>query len=178
MNASAFAALILAAGKGTRMKSALPKVLHRVADRPMIGHVLRAVAPLGAARERVVVIGPGMDDGARRRSRRPRPPSRPSRSAPRDAVAGRARRRWPASPATCWCSMATRRWSPPRPWSGCWPSGGGRPAPAVVVLGMRPAEPGAYGRLIVGADGTLDAIVEAADCDARASAPSACAIPA
>jgi bifunctional UDP-N-acetylglucosamine pyrophosphorylase/glucosamine-1-phosphate N-acetyltransferase len=32
--------VILAAGKGTRMKSALPKVLHRVAGVPMIEHVL------------------------------------------------------------------------------------------------------------------------------------------
>jgi bifunctional UDP-N-acetylglucosamine pyrophosphorylase/glucosamine-1-phosphate N-acetyltransferase len=36
-------------------------------------------------------------------------------------------------------------------------------APAVVVLGFRPAEPGNYGRLVVGAEGTLDAIVELAD---------------
>ena len=32
--------IILAAGKGTRMKSALPKVLHKVAGRSMLGHVL------------------------------------------------------------------------------------------------------------------------------------------
>ena len=41
--------LILAAGKGTRMKSALPKVLHRVAGAPMIDYVLAASASLGAA---------------------------------------------------------------------------------------------------------------------------------
>ena len=40
-----FAAIILAAGKGTRMRSNLPKVLHAVANRPMIGHVLAALAP-------------------------------------------------------------------------------------------------------------------------------------
>jgi len=37
------------------------------------------------------------------------------------------------------------------------------PAPAAVVLGFRPEEPGAYGRLVTGADGSLEAIVEAKD---------------
>jgi bifunctional UDP-N-acetylglucosamine pyrophosphorylase/glucosamine-1-phosphate N-acetyltransferase len=52
--------VILAAGKGTRMKSALPKVLHPVAGRPMIEHVLRAVEPL-APSSTTVVIGHGGD---------------------------------------------------------------------------------------------------------------------
>ena len=46
---------ILAAGKGTRMKSLLPKVLHRVAGLPMIDHVLRAIQPLRAASTSVVL---------------------------------------------------------------------------------------------------------------------------
>jgi bifunctional UDP-N-acetylglucosamine pyrophosphorylase / glucosamine-1-phosphate N-acetyltransferase len=48
--------VILAAGKGTRMKSALPKVLHRVAGRPMIEHVLASSAAL-SPRSTTVVIG-------------------------------------------------------------------------------------------------------------------------
>jgi len=51
-------ALILAAGKGTRMKSALPKVAHLVGGRPMICHVLAAAAAAGASR-RIVVVGHG-----------------------------------------------------------------------------------------------------------------------
>jgi len=54
------AAVILAAGKGTRMKSDLHKVLHPVAGRPMIGHVLAAAAALKPAKC-VVVVGPDMD---------------------------------------------------------------------------------------------------------------------
>src|SRR5262245_44573739 len=53
------AAVILAAGKGTRMKSDLPKVLHPLAGHPVIGHVLAAVAKLAPARI-VAVIGPDM----------------------------------------------------------------------------------------------------------------------
>jgi len=40
--------VILAAGKGTRMRSSLPKVLHRVADIPMVGHVIDAARQLNA----------------------------------------------------------------------------------------------------------------------------------
>jgi bifunctional UDP-N-acetylglucosamine pyrophosphorylase / glucosamine-1-phosphate N-acetyltransferase len=48
--------VILAAGKGTRMKSAHAKVLHRVAGRPMIEHVLAASSALGP-RSTTIVIG-------------------------------------------------------------------------------------------------------------------------
>ena len=54
------AAIILAAGQGTRMKSALPKVLHPIAGKPMIRHVLDTVASLAPARV-VGVIAPGAD---------------------------------------------------------------------------------------------------------------------
>lgn len=52
--------VILAAGKGTRMKSALPKVLHRVAEKPMVEHVIDAASSLGAEKT-VLVIGHGAD---------------------------------------------------------------------------------------------------------------------
>jgi bifunctional UDP-N-acetylglucosamine pyrophosphorylase / glucosamine-1-phosphate N-acetyltransferase len=51
--------VVLAAGKGTRMKSALPKVLHKVAGRSMLGHVLDLAAKC-AAQKVAVVAGPGM----------------------------------------------------------------------------------------------------------------------
>ncbi|HEY8302629.1 MAG TPA: bifunctional UDP-N-acetylglucosamine diphosphorylase/glucosamine-1-phosphate N-acetyltransferase GlmU, partial [Jatrophihabitans sp.] len=56
------AVIVLAAGEGTRMKSAaLPKVLHGFAGRSMLGHVLAAAAPLGAAHT-VVVVGHRADE--------------------------------------------------------------------------------------------------------------------
>lgn len=47
-------AIILAAGKGTRMKSETAKVLHRVAGRPMIEHVIAAVCQAGV--EKIVIV--------------------------------------------------------------------------------------------------------------------------
>jgi bifunctional UDP-N-acetylglucosamine pyrophosphorylase/glucosamine-1-phosphate N-acetyltransferase len=54
-------AIVLAAGEGTRMKSSLPKVLHHVAGRSLLGHVLAAAQSAGASRL-AVVIGPDRDD--------------------------------------------------------------------------------------------------------------------
>lgn len=53
-------AIVLAAGKGTRMKSSLPKVLHPIAGRPMLHWVLDAVAESGAERT-IVVVGHGAE---------------------------------------------------------------------------------------------------------------------
>src|SRR5204863_502165 len=47
--------VILAAGKGTRMRSAIPKVLHCIAGRPILDHVLAAASALGPTSTTVVV---------------------------------------------------------------------------------------------------------------------------
>lgn len=54
------AVITLAAGKGSRMKSDLPKVLHTLAGQPMLGHVLEAAEALSGA-EQHVVIGHGSE---------------------------------------------------------------------------------------------------------------------
>ena len=53
--------VIMAAGKGTRMRSSRPKVLHRLAGRPLLQHVLGTAASLGATRT-VVITGHGADE--------------------------------------------------------------------------------------------------------------------
>src|SRR3989337_4342710 len=58
--ATPFSFVILAAGKGTRMRSKLHKVLHKVAGHPMLLHLLDTVDALGASR-RVVVVGDGRE---------------------------------------------------------------------------------------------------------------------
>jgi bifunctional UDP-N-acetylglucosamine pyrophosphorylase/glucosamine-1-phosphate N-acetyltransferase len=54
-------AIILAAGKSTRMKSALPKPLHEICGRPMLEYVLRACYEAGCLKV-IVVVGHGKDE--------------------------------------------------------------------------------------------------------------------
>ncbi|HEY5184158.1 MAG TPA: NTP transferase domain-containing protein, partial [Actinomycetes bacterium] len=54
------AVLVLAAGEGTRMRSATPKVLHKLAGRSLVGHVVAAAREL-EPRDLVVVVGHGRD---------------------------------------------------------------------------------------------------------------------
>jgi bifunctional UDP-N-acetylglucosamine pyrophosphorylase / glucosamine-1-phosphate N-acetyltransferase len=58
--AAVTAVVVLAAGQGTRMKSATPKVLHGIGGRSLLGHVLAATEPLGAEHT-VVVVGAGRE---------------------------------------------------------------------------------------------------------------------
>ena len=53
--------VVLAAGEGRRMKSGLPKMLHPLLGRTLLGHVLAATSALHAA-HRIVVVGHGADE--------------------------------------------------------------------------------------------------------------------
>jgi bifunctional UDP-N-acetylglucosamine pyrophosphorylase/glucosamine-1-phosphate N-acetyltransferase len=154
------AAVILAAGKGTRMKSRLPKVMHPVAGRPMILHVLATLRPLKLDRA-VVVLGPGMDAVAAAVAPHPVAIQAKQRGTGDAVMAARqALGRFTGdalviygdtpllSPATLRRVLAARR---------------RLPRPAIVVLGFEPADPAAYGRLVLARDGSLDAIVEYRD---------------
>jgi bifunctional UDP-N-acetylglucosamine pyrophosphorylase/glucosamine-1-phosphate N-acetyltransferase len=57
MRARTWLPIVLAAGEGTRMRSRLPKVLHAIGGRPLVGHVLSVLRAAGA-REAAVVVGP------------------------------------------------------------------------------------------------------------------------
>ena len=60
---SKMVAVILAAGKGTRMRSKLPKVLHKVGGKPMLEHVMAAAETAGADKS-IVVVGFGSEQVA------------------------------------------------------------------------------------------------------------------
>jgi bifunctional N-acetylglucosamine-1-phosphate-uridyltransferase/glucosamine-1-phosphate-acetyltransferase GlmU-like protein len=61
MSTSDFVIVILAAGKGTRLKSSLAKVLHRAGGRSLIEQVVRACQPL-KARQMIAVVGHQADE--------------------------------------------------------------------------------------------------------------------
>jgi len=152
------AALVLAAGLGTRMKSARPKVMHHLAGRPMVAHLLETVGAL--APERVaVVVGPGMDEVAAAVA--PRPVCvQAERLGTGDAVkTGRAELAGFTGPVlvlygdTPLVSAATMR-------AAAGACAGGA---AVVVVGFRPADSGDYGRLVTDDKGALTGIVETKD---------------
>jgi bifunctional UDP-N-acetylglucosamine pyrophosphorylase/glucosamine-1-phosphate N-acetyltransferase len=60
MTARSILSIILAAGKGTRMKSAMPKPLHAIAGRSMLGHAI-ATAKAAGHDHIAAIVGPGMD---------------------------------------------------------------------------------------------------------------------
>ncbi len=154
------AAVILAAGKGTRMKSDRPKVLLPIAGRPVIGHVLDTVATLDPART-VVVVAPGMDAVARAVAPVPiaiQPQARGTADAVKAARAALAGFTGdvlilfgdnPFMSAETLHRLIERR--------------GAKDKPAVVVAGFKPDDPLRYGRLVTDRAGTLKAIVEFKD---------------
>jgi len=165
MSQSKFAAVVLAAGSGTRMKSAFPKVMHPIAGRPMISYPLEALNPLAPA-SMIVVVGPHMGDVAQVVA--------PAETVVQDPPLGtgdavRAAMRaldgrlapqgaiedvlvlygdTPFLATETLSGLLTER---------------RRTAAAVLVAGMRPVDPSPYGRFVLAADGALERIVEAAD---------------
>ena len=169
--AQPLAAVILAAGKGTRMKSPLPKVLHPVAGRPMIGHVLDSVAALAPARE-VVVLSPGQEAVAEFVAPRPVALQDPPLGTGHAVLA--ARRALEGFEGDVLILYADS------PLIGAETLGRLRAAlhqpaeAAVAVLTFRPADPAAYGRVVLDAQGGLAAIVEYRDADAATRAIGLC----
>ena len=163
MPQQSFAAVILAAGKGTRMKSALPKVMHPLAGRPMLSYVVDAVTKLRPQRT-VVVIGREMDDVANVVAPCATAIQDPPRGTGDAVLAARAALKGFTGDVlvvfgdTPFLTRTTMR----KMIAARRKKRAGK-APAVVVLGMRPDDPGAYGRLVTGADGSLEAIVEYRD---------------
>jgi bifunctional UDP-N-acetylglucosamine pyrophosphorylase/glucosamine-1-phosphate N-acetyltransferase len=161
--------IVLAAGEGTRMRSSRPKVLHEVAGRSLLGHVLTAAANTSIA----VVVGPARDDV-----------SADARVyAPQTQTFVQAERQGTAH-AVLAAKVAIEQGADDilvifgdtpliRPQTleklRAALAGGA----AVAVLGFRPADPTGYGRLVT-AGGELIAIVEHADATEKERAIPLC----
>ena len=172
MSKNRFAAIILAAGEGTRMKSALPKVLHEVAGRPMIRHLIEALRPLEPAAT-IIVLGRGMEAVAKAVA----PAATVIQDPPRgtgDAV----RAALPALPLDSIRDVLVLYGDTPllRTETIDELLNARRliPEAAVAAAGMRPDDPGPYGRLVLSPSGTLERIVEARDADDEERAIGLC----
>src|SRR5437763_13998668 len=165
MSKARFAAIILAAGEGTRFNSALPKVLHEIAGRPMIRHVIEALRPLDPA-ETVVVLGPGMEVVARAVAPAKTAVQSPPRGtgdavrAAKSALASRLKKGDIADVVVLFGDAPMLR---PEAIAALLAERRRGPAAVIVAAGMRPADPGPYGRFVLDPDGGLARIVEARD---------------
>jgi bifunctional UDP-N-acetylglucosamine pyrophosphorylase/glucosamine-1-phosphate N-acetyltransferase len=160
---SPFAAVILAAGKGTRMKSATHKVLHKIAGRAMLEHLMASVAELGPERL-AVVVGAGREQieaavGSRAVTCLQEPQHGTGHAVQQAevALAGFAGDVLvlygdvPFVKAATMRAMLERLHAPD--------------APAAVVLGLEPEDAGHYGRVIADDAGRILKMVEYKDAD-------------
>lgn len=147
-------AVILAAGLGTRMKSSLPKCLHAIAGRPMLGHLL--VAARQIFDDIVVVTGPGMESVAKAAAPYPTVVQQDRLGTAHAALqavshfgAGDVAILYADNPLITPETLARLK--------------AARADNGLALLAMRPPEPGKYGRVITDETGDVTRIVEWAD---------------
>lgn len=167
------AAIVLAAGKGTRMKSDLHKVLHPVAGRPMLLHLVDTLAALAPERT-IAVVGAGRDQveaavaphGVAIAHQAEQLGTGHAVAQAEGALAGFdgdvlvLYGDVPLVRAETMQAMLDRLHAPD--------------APATVVLGFRPVDPGAYGRVIADGDGRIVKMVEYKDASPAERAETLC----
>src|SRR5215467_14297808 len=158
MSTARFAAIILAAGEGTRLNSALP-------GWPLIRYVTEALGPLGPA-ETVVVLGPGMEAVARAISPAKTAIQSPPRGtgdavrAAKPALEARLAKGDIADVVVLFGDAVLLR---PKTIEALLNARRRKPAVAIAAAGFRPPDPSPYGRFVLDRDGTLARIVEARD---------------
>ena len=166
-----FAVIVLAAGQGTRMKSTLPKVLHPVAGRPMLGHVLAASQGLNPD-EIIGVIAPNalaIEAAFKPHRVIVQPVARGTGDAVRWAVQALSDKLdyaiivfgdTPLVTSAALQGLLDRLNAPDRP--------------AIVVFGMDIPDPAAYGRIVQDDRGQVTAIVEYAEATPEQRAITLC----
>jgi bifunctional UDP-N-acetylglucosamine pyrophosphorylase/glucosamine-1-phosphate N-acetyltransferase len=159
-------AVILAAGLGTRMKSALPKALHPIAGRPMLSHLLASAARVF---DRIVVVtGPEMEAVARIAAPHP--------SVIQHERLGTGHAALQAAPLFAADDEVAILYgdNPLITPETLHRLAEGRGEAGLALLAMRPADPARYGRVITDAQGDVTAIVEWAEADAAQRAVGLC----
>lgn len=161
------AAILLAAGHGTRMRSALPKTLHPIAGRPMIRHLLASVEQAFA--RAVVVVGPGM-------------PALEAAVAPHPSVVqaerlGTGHAALQAAPLLEGFAGDVAVLYADNPLIGAETMRrllAARQSAGLVLLAMRPADPAKYGRVLTDATGAVTRVVEWVDASEAERAVGLC----
>ncbi|HEU5285570.1 MAG TPA: bifunctional UDP-N-acetylglucosamine diphosphorylase/glucosamine-1-phosphate N-acetyltransferase GlmU [Sphingomicrobium sp.] len=168
-----FAVVILAAGQGTRMRSDMHKVLHPIAGRPLLLHLLDRVDGLGA-QKRVVVVGKGRDqveealdgrDVAVAHQAQQKGTAHAVQQAAA-ALAGYGGAVLVLYADTPFVEAATLKRMLERL--------DGDDGPGIVVLASRPADPAAYGRIILGEGDRIAKMVEFRDASEEERAVRLC----
>jgi bifunctional UDP-N-acetylglucosamine pyrophosphorylase/glucosamine-1-phosphate N-acetyltransferase len=157
-----FAAIILAAGKGTRMKSDVHKVLHPIAGRAMLDHLLGVLEGLAPARK-VVVVGSGREQVEHLVA------SRGGEVAVQEQQLGTGHAVQQAQAALAGFDGDVLILYGDTPLVEAETMArmldrlNATDGPAVVVVGFRPENPGAYGRILAAPDGAIEKMVEFKD---------------
>jgi bifunctional UDP-N-acetylglucosamine pyrophosphorylase/glucosamine-1-phosphate N-acetyltransferase len=152
--------IVLAAGKGTRMRSALPKVMHDLAGRPLLDHVLETISSLSAQRIHVV-CGHG---GEIVRKHVGEPGWINWVAQVEQLGTGHAVQQ--ALPQVAddaivlWFTVMCR-WCVHRPWVVCWHRRGTN---RLALLTAQLPNPSGYGRIVRNEDSQVIGIVEERDC--------------
>ena len=171
---SGLACVVLAAGKGTRMRSALPKVLHPLAGQPMVEHVLANVGALAPERT-VLVIGPELQAAARGLEGDGGGIACVMQKEPLGTAHAVAQARPLLGDFGGDVIVVYADTPLVRPETLARLADARREAKAAAaVLGFRPEDPAEYGRLILKPDGTLARIVEHAEASADERAVTLC----
>ena len=155
------AAVVLAAGKGTRMRSAMPKVLHPIGNAPMLHHALRYAATL--APERIaVVVGHGGDKvaAAAHTWRADIGITEQTEQLGTGHAVLSARAALDGFDGDLFVLFGDTPFIRPDTLQAMSDA---RQGAEIVALGFEAPDPGRYGRFILGPDNTLEAIVEAKD---------------
>ncbi len=166
--AAGLAAVVLAAGEGTRMRSAHAKVLHEIAGRPLVEHVVRAALAAGASPVVVVVGVQGERVRERLEQALPAAPLRFVEQTERRGTADAVRRALPALKGFEGTALILCGDVPALPAEAVAALAEGhlRAGAALTVLTAELADPSGYGRVVRGKDGRIRAIVEERDASA------------
>ena len=167
------AAIILAAGSGTRMKSDTHKVLHPIAGKPMLLHLADAFTTAGAA-EKVVVVGARREQVEAAVARLGVKIAHQVEQLGTAHAALMAREALEGFDGTVIVAFGDTPFLSAQTISAMAARLEAADAPRVAVLGFRPDDAKAYGRIIADADGAIAKMVEYKDATAEERAVDLC----